>query len=191
MGKHAANQVYIQPPNPPASGFRGTMDSLVHGSLVDLFGAYSVAVAPLPRSARLQSPCLPDISASVGFTRRGALNPNGRLTLSLSTTLLEAMSPTNASHLKADWARELANQLLGRIKNRLLPFNIRLQLGMSALVDSSKLERQLRGSLDARIYTGRTLRGETVATFEGLPEDSELSYGGYVKTACEGDTILF
>jgi hypothetical protein len=190
MRRFQASPAYVQSAAPPASGVRGTIDSLVHGSLVDLFGAYNVAIAPLPRSARPLSATLPDTSASVGFTRPGLLAA-GRVTLSLPSSLLDTMSPGSEGKLKADWARELANQLIGRIKNRLLPFNVRLQIGVSTMLESVKLERQLQGSLDARVYTGRTLRGETVVTFEGLPEVSELSYVGPVNTAAEGDAILF
>ena len=191
MRKFQTGPAYVQSSRPPASGVRGTIDSLVHGSLVDLFAAYSVAAAPLPRSSRPPSRTLPDISASVGFTRQGHGFPPGRVTLSLPGALLEAMSPGSPGTLKADWARELTNQLMGRIKNRLLPFNVRLQVGLSTMLDSVKLERQLHGSLDARVYISRTLRGETVVTFEGLPDDSELSYIGPMTTASEGDAILF
>ncbi len=191
MRKFQAVSAYVQSSHPPASGVRGAIDSLVQGSLVDLFGAYSVAVAPLPRSARPQAPTLPDISAAVSFTRQPAGGQPGRLTLSLSGALLEHMTPGTGSKLKSDWARELANQLMGRIKNRLLPFNVRLQVGVSSMLDSAKLERHLQMAPDARIYTARTLRSETVVTIEGLPDDSQLVYVGPVNTAAEGDAILF
>jgi hypothetical protein len=191
MRKFESRNADARSSHPPASGIRGAIDSLVQGSLVDLFGAYGVAVAPLPRSSRPQSPTLPDISATVGFARLVLGSPAGRITLSLPSALLEHMSPDAASKLKADWARELANQLMGRIKNRLLPFNVRLQVGVSTLLDSGRLGRQLQDSLEARVYIGRTLRGEIVVTFEGLPEDSELSYIGPGSMASEGDAILF
>jgi len=175
----------------PASGVRGAIDSLVQGSLVDLFGAYSVAVAPLPRSSRPLIPTLPDMSAAVSFTRHPKGGQPGRLTLSLSGSLLEHMSPNAAGNLKGDWARELANQLIGRVKNRLLPFNVRLQVGVSSMLDSSKLQRHLQLAPDARVYVARTLRSETVVTVEGLPDESQLMYIGPVNTAAEGDAILF
>lgn len=191
MRKFESRNANVQSSRPPASGIRGGIDSLVQGSLVDLFGAYQVAVAPLPRSSRPSIPTLSYISATVGFVRLGLASPAGRITLSLPSALLAQMSPLAAGKLQADWARELANQLMGRIKNRLLPFNVRLQLGVSTLVDSARLVHQLHGSSEARVYIGRTLRGEIVVTFEGVPEDSELSYTGPVGQASEGDAILF
>ena len=141
--------------------------------------------------SRPLTPNLPDISAAVSFTRQPAGGQPGRLTLSLPGALLELMSPAAGGALKGDWARELANQLTGRINNRLLPFNVRLQVGVSSMLDSAKLERHLRLVPDARVYTGRTLRSETVVTIEGLPEHSQLVYVGPVNTAAEGDAILF
>lgn len=191
MRKFQTVAASVQSSHAPASGVRGAIDSLVQGSLVDLFGAYSVAVAPLPRSSRPSIPTLPDVSAAVSFTRQPAGGQPGRLTLSLSSLLLEHMSPNTGGALKGDWARELANQLMGRIKNRLLPFNVRLQLGVSSMLDSVRLERHLQLARDARVYTARTLRSETVVTLEGLPDDSQLMYIGPVNTAAEGDAILF
>jgi hypothetical protein len=191
MRKFESRNASFQSSHPPASGIRGAIDSLVQGSLVDLFGAYGVAVAPLPRSSRSQIPTVAYISATVGFVRLALASPAGRITLSLPCALLEQMSPHAAGKLQADWARELANQLMGRIKNRLLPFNVRLQVGVSTLVDSARLAHQLQGSQEARVYIGRTLRGAIIVTFEGMPEDSELSYVGPVSQASEGDAILF
>ena len=179
---------YVPSSRPPASGVRGALDALVQGSLVDLFAAYSVAVAPLPRQSRQAAPTLPDISACVGFTLDGE---PGRLTLSLPPLVLDLMPPSAGGTLKSDWARELGNQLMGRVKNRLLQFNVRLQVGVSAIVDSSKLRRQLESSLELRVYNGRTLRGEVVVTAEGLPQESKLVYVGQIAARSEGDAILF
>jgi hypothetical protein len=176
---------------PPSSGLRGALDSLVQGSLVELFAAYSVAVAPLPRLLRHSETTLPDISAAIGFTHLDTTGQVGRLTLSVPTLVLDRMPLSAGGALKNDWARELANQLMGRIKNRLLQFNVRLQVGASTLIDSASLAHQLENSLDTRVYAGRTLRGATVVTIEGLPDDSNLVYVGNRKVGCEGDAILF
>src|SRR4051812_22346318 len=119
----AASAAHLQPMMPPASGVRGTLDSLVQGSLVELFAAYAVAVAPLPRQTRHTTPTLPDISAAIPFTNV-ARGVQGRLTLSLPTHVLDRMPASAGGTLKSDWARELTNQLMGRIKNRLLQFNV-------------------------------------------------------------------
>lgn len=176
----------------PASGVRGAIDSLVQSSLVQLFGAYNVAVAPLPRLPQHHVPTLLDVSTSVGLSRRGQGTP-GRLTLSAPTELLQGMGrgPAGGRALLGDWARELANQLAGRIKNRMLQFNVQLDVGTSHIVDSKALASQLALSPSVRMYPGRTLRGEVLVSITGLPDESELSYVGPAHVANEGAVILF
>jgi hypothetical protein len=176
----------------PASGVRGAIDSLVQSSLVQLFGAYNVAVAPLPRLPQHHPAPILDISASVGLSRRGAGAP-GRLTLSAPSELLQGMSrgPSGGRALLGDWARELANQLAGRIKNRMLQFNVKLDVGTSHIVDSKVLASQLAISPSVRVYPGRTLRGEVLVSLTGMPEESALTYVGPAHVASEGAVILF
>jgi hypothetical protein len=170
----------------PKSGVRVAIDSLVQASLVDLFNAYGVALAPLPRSSTSGSP-LPDVTVAAAFSQAGAAS--GRLTLSLPSALLEHMKGGEPTSVRMDWARELASQLLGRIKNRLLPFGVRLESGLLTLLDAKLAQHQLRDLTSVRAYVGRTLRGLVLVTVEGLPQDSALSYVGTKGTA-EG-TLLW
>src|SRR5258705_7729181 len=126
MSKFTARAPAPSPSSPsPASGVRGAIDSLVQGSLVELFGAYGVAVAPLPRIAQGRAAAVPEISAAMTFARRaGGVHQSGRMTLSLPTPVLELMKKGDGTNLNSDWARELANQLIGRVKNRLLQFSV-------------------------------------------------------------------
>ena len=91
--------------------------------------------------------------------------------------------------MRMDWARELANQLVGRIKNRLLPFGVRLQIGMLTLLEMNLLRHQLQDTAGLRVYVGRTLRGLVLVSVRGLPADTALSYEGAVG-ATEG-TLLW
>lgn len=183
-----AIQPSIQPSRSVSQGVRGALDALVQGSLVDLFAAYSVALAPLPRTSRAASPSSSDVCGGVTFSRRDA---SGRITLCVPAAVLDDMSRDTPGSLRNDWARELANQLTGRIKNRLLPFNVRLQVGASTVVEPVQVAKQLEFSLDRRVYTARTLRGQVLVVADGLPNESELTYVGSTTTASEGDTILF
>jgi hypothetical protein len=189
--KFTASADLVPPSTSPASGVRGIIDSLVQGSLVDLFVAYGTSVAPLPRVAPQRVPTVPDVSAATSFSHVGFAGQAGRITLSLPSAVLEAMMTAGGSKLKNDWARELANQLLGRIKNRLLQFSVRLEVGASSSIDSKALVTQLHLSSSTRAYAGRTLRGEILATLDGLPDESQLVYVGGLKVATEGEAILF
>lgn len=176
---------------PQASRLRGAIDSLVQSALVELFSAYQVAVAPLPRLSQHRVPALPEVSAAVSFTLRGRFGPPGRLTLSLPSTLLDVMVKGGGSALKNDWTRELANQLIGRIKNRLLQFSAVIVVGSSSSLDSKALQSHLSQVSSARVYVGRTRHGEILVTLEGMPDESQLSYVGPVDVVSEGTTILF
>ncbi len=142
---------------------------------MDLFGAYGVAFAPLPNASGATA-SIPEITVAAAF-RSSPIN-GGRLTLSLPGPLLEQMRSTESTSVRMDWARELANQLLGRIKNRLLPFGIRLELGLLTLLDQNVLRHQLQTPAGLKLYAGRTLRGQVLITAYGLPGDSALAYVG-------------
>ncbi|RYZ04220.1 MAG: hypothetical protein EOO73_24340 [Myxococcales bacterium] len=170
------------------AGVRGAIDALVLGALVDLFQAYGVAMAPLPRIAASRAPALPELSATIAFTRAGAAP--GRLSLSAPAAVLD-LTRNGAETQRTDWTRELTNQLMGRIKNRLLHFSVRVEVAHLVAVDSKQLALQLERAPNARVYAGRTLRGEVVVTLIGLPEESELSYVGGSAQPAEGDLLLF
>jgi hypothetical protein len=174
----------------PASSMRGAIDSLAQGSLVDLFAAYDVAVAPVPRVPGHLPEGLPEITAAIAFSRHEQ-SGQGQLTLSLPPPVFCLMKQGEPDALASDWARELANQLIGRLKNRLLQLSVRLQLGASSIVDSFSLVQQIRGVASTRIYTARTLRGEVVMTLRGMPDESELRYAPSSPPVAEGSGILF
>jgi hypothetical protein len=170
----------------PKSGIRVSSDSLIQASLVDLFKAYGVALAPMPRSA-FTAPTVPEVSVAAAF--RSGAGVAGKLTLSLPAALLEHMKGDEVTSVRMDWARELASQLVGRIKNRLLPFGIRVEIGPLTLLDPKLIQHQRQDLSGQRVYVGRTLRGLVVVSLQGLPDDSALSYVGGVG-ATEG-TLLW
>lgn len=178
-------------PNPPALGdppssVRFTIDALIQASLVDLCSAYGVALAPLPRHTPLP-PSAPEVAVAVAF--RGWGNAAASLTLSLPSALLERMKSQESTSVRLDWARELTNQLIGRIKNRLLLFGVRLEIGALTLVDSHLLRRKLQEGSTSRTYAGRTLCGVVLVTVHGLPRDLALTYVG--GAAAEEGSVLW
>jgi hypothetical protein len=169
------------------------LDNLMQGALVDLFEAYGVALAPLPR-AGAEAPRSTHLSAAIAFSSaREQTGPvvSGRLTMALPPEVLELMKHGATHGLRhADWTRELVNQLMGRIKNRLLAFGVHLQAGLPVSVGRELLDTQLERGSGLRVYRGRTLRGDIVATLEGTLKDSELVFRGH-PTVSEGDLIIF
>ena len=165
---------------------RGTLDSFVQGALVDLFAAYSVALAPMPWSSAAHGPP-PDVSVNAVFTHGGSGTPC-KLVLSLPQALLDHMKAGEVTAVKMDWARELTGQFLGRIKNRLLAFGVRLEIGALSVLDRPMVEHHRTSATGKRLYAGRTLRGVVLATVQGLPDDSALSYTG-APSGTEGSLI--
>ena len=170
------------------------LDALVQGSLVELFQAYDVALAPLPQGASGGQRAT-DLAAAIGFVSgRDHVGPvaTGRLTLTLPSGVFEIMKhQATYSGRHADWARELVNQLMGRLKNRLLPFGVQLQMGLPSSFGRDVLDAQLERATGLRVYRARTLRGDIVATLEGTLHEKALSYRGITSHASEGELIMF
>jgi hypothetical protein len=183
----------VQPP--PSAGMRGIIDALLQGSLVELFQAYGVAIAPLPRDVRAEPERYPELSALISFTAASdgkCAGANGRLSLSLPTEVMEAMQASRALQGRhADWTRELVNQLMGRFKNRLLPYGAKLQAGLPSSIAREALEAQSPRPAGRRVYRARTLRGEIVATLDGTLNEAELSYTAPTGAPAEGEMLLF
>ena len=180
---------------PPPGSLRGIIDGLLQGSLVDLFQAYAVACAPLPRDGRSEPERYPELSAIIGFVSASdgkCGRASGRLSLSMSPEVLALMQGERASQARhGDWSRELVNQLMGRFKNRLLPYGANLQAGLPTSIGREALEAGFDPVVGRRVYRARTLRGEVVATLDGSLNESELSYVGPTTVASEGELILF
>jgi hypothetical protein len=176
------------------SEVRGAVDALVQGALVELFHAYGVALAPLPRTLVRDQPTFNDVTASIGFTRSKAdrgVSPAGRLTLSIPAEVFALVKDDEIRRARPDdWARELVNQLVGRIKNRFLPFGVTLQIGLpTSGAPHSEASKELSSKL--RVYRARTMKGDVVLALDGLPEESELAYVGVEGLASEGELVLF
>jgi hypothetical protein len=183
----------VQPP--PSAGMRGIIDALLQGALVELFQAYGVAIAPLPRDVRAEPERYPELSALIGFNAASdgkCASASGRLSLSMPTEVMDAMQAGQGLQGRhADWSRELVNQLMGRFKNRLLPFGAKLQTGLPSSIGREALEAQMARAASRRVYRARTLRGEIVATLDGTLNETELSYTAPTNAPAEGELILF
>lgn len=183
----------VQPP--PSAGMRGIIDALLQGALVELFQAYGVAIAPLPRDIRAEPDRYPELSSLIAFNAASdgkCASASGRLTLSMPTEVMDAMQSGQALQGRhADWSRELVNQLMGRFKNRLLPFGAKLQAGLPSSIGREALEAQTARAAGRRIYRARTLRGEIVATLDGTLNETELSYTAPTSAPTEGEMLLF
>jgi hypothetical protein len=169
---------------------RQILDVILQSCTVELFHALGVAVAPVARSWTAAAPR--EHFNSVGTTTFSDPKASGTLLLSVDEGVYALFTPpavTGAA--RDDLLRELTNQLIGRIKNRLLQFQLALKTGIPHVLRKQTLERQFAASTPFAAYVFRTLRGEIVMTMDGAVDPAALNYGSRVDVAKEGDFIEF
>lgn len=163
------------------------IDSVVSESCISLFQDYSL---PLERSPRLPNENDAKLlyCGVLGFSGE---QMRGTLLLATSREPLGRTSPTSDSSFR-EWIAELANQLLGRIKNKLIPRGVTLHLSTPIVLRGEHLAPIPR---DASIvpYAFTCEGGYVVVWF-----DAELKTGldlsavdANAELISEGESMLF
>jgi hypothetical protein len=170
------------------SASRSTLDILIQICAVELFQSLGIAVAPLGVVRRAVDPQNPnDLVGVVGFSGEQAM---GRITLTMNEAVYELFpTPVSGSHAMRDSVRELTNQLIGRIKNRLMQFQVMLRIGLPSAMSAQAMVQQRLAGAAIVTYRFRTLRGEVLVTFEGTLGDAVLNYSNAVRVPKEGEFI--
>jgi hypothetical protein len=174
-----------------ANGSRTTIDTIVQSSTVALFHAHGLAVAPLGSSLVGEQQRYHDVVGLIGFDAPAF---SGTLTLSIPTPVFRAQTEgRDASDQTTlnDWSQEMANQLLGRIKNRLTMFQLVIKVHLPSTISSIALERLRQRSPNETLYRFRTLRGDILVTLDAPFDNGILHYSGTTQVGKEGDIILF
>jgi len=111
------------------------IDDVVSDCCQELFAAYELTLDPVdnalfpPRDDLLYC----SVMGFGGRQVRGAL-----VLVSTSEPLERTHAGDDESH--QDWIRELSNQLMGRVKNRLLPLGATLQMATPAAISGKNLD---------------------------------------------------
>jgi hypothetical protein len=175
-----------------ASAARTAIDTILQSSTVELFHSQGVAVAPL-------KPCPLGTQQRfyewVGLIHFEAADLSGVLTVStpMAVWANRAASlggPADAEAL-SDWHRELANQLIGRVKNRLLKFQLVLRPRLPSALSGAALELHRKRSAQEVLYRFRALRGDVLVVVDAPLDRAILQYSGELQVAREGELILF
>lgn len=175
-----------------SSAARTAIDTILQSSTVELFHSQGVAVAPL-------APC--PLGAEqrfyewVGLIHFEAANLSGVLTVSTPMAVWSSREaalngPGDAAAL-ADWHRELANQLIGRVKNRLLKFQLLLRPRLPSALSGAALELHRKRSAKEVLYRFRALRGDVRVVVDAPLDRAILAYSAEMQVAREGELILF
>jgi hypothetical protein len=173
-----------------SSASRPILDIIVQSCTVELFHSRNVAIAPVSVTRKGAQPCRQ--AELVGVMAFSSGSANGRATLSMESQVYRLFSPAIAEDAgNHDLLRELTNQLVGRIKNRLMQFQIVLRIGLPSAMSPDALGRQRPASPGAVGYLFRTLRGEIVVTIDGGIDEEALSYSSAIQIPKEGEFIAF
>ncbi len=167
---------------------RALLTTLIQSSTVELFRSVGVVVAPMPHYDRVPHDLSNHIGGTVAFA--GAAM-NGALALLAPTSVMALANNSGGRKISpTDTISELANQLIGRLSNRLTqygsPLRMRVPLGLHG---SSLRARDFENHF--AVYGFRTLRGDVIVVLTGNADYSRIVYSGIEGTVKEGDIIFF
>ncbi len=157
--------------------------SLAASACLDLFDAYDVHLEPATRSWTDSGERL--LCGTVGFVGRGV---RGSCLVAGEERPLTASCPPGGR--LGDWVGELANQLAGRIKTRLLERGVEVSLTTPIVISGVHLEPLPRGRLEPAVFASGVgdvmvwAEVETAADFAFAVEQVSVRTG-------EGDVLLF
>lgn len=167
----------------PTSKARRLLIGALHPAVTELFTAYGIDADFINEGAR-------DAYIAAGVLRFRGEGIDGRLTLYATESVFEDMR--RCGHVcESDWVGELANQLVGRIKLKLLERGLDFQLGTPVNFNREELGSLLsRRPPEWRVTTGEGRLGVHFgARFE---ETFELASGEVRSGALrEGEAVLF
>jgi chemotaxis protein CheX len=185
------------------------LDSIASVACTDVFASHRVSLRELPRSAKGTDlpPSLDQadgnaslVASVVGFTGkdlRGAL---------LLATTFEVIASTRPSALAKqslsknsysdwvmvrDWAGELANQILGRIKNKLRPYSIVLEVSTPTAFSGRALAFAKPKSPLARPFQFDAGGDRVWLWLDATFDPGQVLVAGGEESAREGEVILF
>lgn len=167
---------------------QAVLDVIIRSATVGLFHSYGVAAGP-QLQARPQTAHESSLCGSIRFNGKGF---EGVLELIVPEPVLARVrnQPLTA-HTSRDVIRELTNQLMGRIKNKLLSFQVSLTLSLPSITryvpDRSPASSTQTGML---VYEFRTLEGPVFVILRGKFGEETLVFTS-AGVSSEGDVILF
>ncbi len=130
-----------------------------------------------------------DVIAVIGFSGEGF---GGALGFAAQQSILEAKHNKSSDRLSDGWIGEIANQLLGRLKNALLNYGIDFQIAIPMVLHGLNL--QISGRLEEiKEYSFRSKLGDTCvwvdANWDTTQECKTVEAKQLAKA--EGDMLLF
>lgn len=162
-----------------------TVRELARTCCVELFGSYDVELSGCEGSHEATI----ELAGIIGFTHSAL---KGAMIVGCSEAILQRSHRASTGASRRDWSAELANQLLGRVKNRLVARGVDVDMttpialrGQHLTVDDAddKIKVLSFHSSDGwvRVWIDLEVTGEIALT----PEDATVA------VATEGEMMLF
>lgn len=159
------------------------VESMAEEAVTSLFEAYGVRLVSVPTLSAPSHKVL--LSGVIGFTGPGI---RGTCILAATEKPIHASNPIEGS--LRDWIAELSNQLVGRIKNKLLTYGAEVYITTPVVLRGEHLAPLPRHELEPLAFATEGgsvfvwIELETAPEFvlEPLPEPAGIS---------EGDALLF
>lgn len=169
----------------------GLFDTNLETAALALFEHLSVEVTIEAKAERVSS----DIACSVGFA---SPHLRGSLTMTAERNFVSESRPaelriTDANETEiSDWMGELGNQLLGRLKNRLISHGVVIDLGTPAVLCGVDIRRHTgrRGIACERLIVGNG--GRLVIHLDAdVSEEFQFAEVAGAEAMPEGEVALF
>jgi hypothetical protein len=165
---------------------------ILQRSILELFAAYGVVVAPVPPEDAASHPKVRPLDHLVGMVQITGPSRRGMLTMSTSpATLTRTRQGGNDMLGQLDWMRELTNQFAGRVKAKFSRYGLTLQSGLPMALSSSAMDRNHVIQRTDLVLVFTTLKDQILATLSGGFDDGGLALKGDKSVANEGEVILF
>lgn len=160
-------------------------------ALVALFEHLEVAVTfePAPERAKC------DLACSIGFASPSL---RGSITMTADRAFVVQSRPPELRQTKpsegevSDWMGELGNQLLGRLKNRLIPYGVVIDLGTPAVLYGVEIQRHMGRRPVACERFVLSSGGKLVVHLDAdVSEDFQIVEADGAEAMPEGEVALF
>ena len=167
------------------------LSSIVAEVTPQLFEAYGTSVEHISATLQPDPSVAPELAGVLGFVGDDL---HGTVTLATSTAVMQGMmKDVPGADLLTDWLAELTNQLLGRIKNRLLRCGTSVMSSTPVVVTGQQLKVAMGEHSVNCCHTFRTGVGALhVWLGAEIAEGVEIREKGSIEPAPgEGDLLLF
>ncbi len=172
------------------------LDTIVESSARALFGTHGVPLGKQSNDFDV-TPGDHDVAGTIGFTSpelRGALLMTARCDVLASSWPAELRDRVPTERDVYDWTGELVNQLLGRVKNAMVPFGLAIEQSTPTVVSGRRLHRAPASTNVARSYLFEACGNSIAIYFDAVAAPGftwSEPHGDSPKAIAEGDVQLF